>query len=33
VITDAELRKLGGEVDRVPGEEVPMDTVEYAIDL
>ena len=33
VITDAELRELGGEVDRVPGEEVPMDTVEHAIDL
>ena len=33
VVTNAELRELGGEVDRVPGEEVPMDTVEHVIDL
>ena len=33
VVTNAELRELGGEVDRVPGEEVPMYTVEHAIDL
>jgi len=32
VIADAELRKLGGEVDRVPREEVPMNAVERAID-
>jgi hypothetical protein len=33
VIADAELRKLGGEVDRVPREKESMNTVEHALDL
>lgn len=33
VITDAELRKLGGEVDRVAREKVTMNTIKCTIDL
>ena len=33
VITDVELRKFGGEVDRVPREKISMNTVECTVDL
>jgi len=33
VVTDAELVKSGGEVHRVPREEISMDTIEYSINL
>ena len=33
MVTDAELVKSGGEVNRVSREEISMDTVERAINL
>jgi hypothetical protein len=33
VVTDAELVKSGGEVNRVPRKEISVDTVECAINL
>jgi hypothetical protein len=33
VVTDTELVKSGGKVNRVPRKEISMDTVEYSIDL
>ena len=33
VITDVELRKFGGEKDRVPREKVSMNTVKCTVDL
>ncbi len=33
MVADAELVKSGGEVNRMPREEVSMDTVECAINL
>lgn len=33
VITDAELGKLGGEVDRVAREKVTMNTIKCTVDL
>jgi hypothetical protein len=33
VVTDTELVKSGGEVDRVPRKEISMDTIECSINL
>ena len=33
MVTDTELVKSGGEVDRVPRKEISMDTVECSINL
>jgi hypothetical protein len=33
VVTDTELIKSGGKVDRVPGKEISMDAIECSIDL
>jgi hypothetical protein len=33
VVTDTELVKSGGEVDRVPRKEISMDTIEDSINL
>ena len=33
MVTDTELLKSGGEVDRVPREEISMDTIECSINL
>jgi hypothetical protein len=33
VVTDTELVKSGGEIDRVPRKEISMDTVECSINL
>jgi len=33
VVTDTKLVKSGGEVDRVPGKEISMDTIQCPINL
>ena len=33
MVTDTELVKSGGEVDRVPGKEISMDAIECSINL